>query len=85
VFFTESSPAGVPASLRHRREQAERIMNALRAGILILLALAAIAYAPSLSSRLDTANVLLLIPTLSWTVAQYLLWYRKSHCPPGCL
>ncbi|MEO5902682.1 MAG: histidine kinase [Gemmatimonadaceae bacterium] len=56
-------------------------MNALRAGILILLALAAIAYAPSLPGMLDRANLVLLVPTLSWTVAQYLLWYRESALP----
>lgn len=81
MFFRDSSSAGVPASLRHRREQAERIMNALRAGILILLALAAIAYAPSLPPRLDLVNLLLIVPALSWTVVQYLVWYRRAALP----
>jgi two-component sensor histidine kinase len=56
-------------------------MNGLRAGILVLLALAAVAYSPSLPRRLDVANMLLLGPTLFWTCVQYLLWYRNEHLP----
>ena len=56
-------------------------MNALRAGILGLLALAAMAYSPALPARLDVANLLLIVPTLSWTVGQYLLWYRHPTLP----
>lgn len=81
MLFTDSSSAGVPASLRYRREQAERKMNGLRAGILALLALAATAYAPSLPANLDTANLVLLVPMLAWTTGQYLLWYRRSPLP----
>ncbi|MEP6507873.1 MAG: histidine kinase [Gemmatimonadales bacterium] len=81
MIFSDSAAAGLPGSLRHRREQAERIMNALRAGILVLLALAAIAYAPSLAPRLNRSNLLVLAPTLWWTVAQYLLWYRRPFLP----
>lgn len=81
MFFSETPAAGVPASLRLRREQAERIMNALRAGILLTLALAAGAYSASLPPKLDVANLLLLAPTLIWTCAQYLLWYKKDHLP----
>lgn len=57
-------------------------MNGLRAGILIVLALAAIVYAPSLSPRLDRANLLVLAPALGWTAVQYLLWYRRPVLPP---
>ena len=56
-------------------------MNALRAAILTLLAAAALAYAPALSPELARANVVLLVPTLAWTVAQYLIWYRKAELP----
>ena len=38
-------------------------------------------YAPHLSPALNTANVLVLAPTLAWTVAQYLIWYRRPHLP----
>lgn len=81
MILNDSHSAVLPGSLQHRREQAERIMNALRAGILVLLALAAIAYAPSLAPRLDRANLLVLAPALTWTVAQYLLWYRRPSFP----
>ncbi len=81
MFFSEPPATGVPASLRHRREKAERSMNALRAGILVLLALAAVAYSPALPPRLDLANFFLLAPALAWTVGQYLLWYRNGTLP----
>lgn len=38
-------------------------------------------YAPHLSRELNTANVLVLAPTLLWTVAQYLIWYSRSELP----
>ncbi len=81
MFFSQPPLDGVPASLRHRREKAERSMNALRAAILVLLAFAAAAYSPSLPPRLDLANLVLLSPTLLWTAAQYLIWYRDEHLP----
>ena len=56
-------------------------MNALRAGILVMLALAAGAYSASLPPRLDIANLFLLAPALIWTGAQYLLWYKDEHLP----
>ncbi len=71
----------VPASLRHRRERAERIMNGLRAGILSLLGIAALVYSTALSPSLQLANALLLGPMLAWTCGQYLVWYRKPELP----
>src|SRR5687768_8509164 len=70
-----------PDALILRRDRAERILNGLRAGVLCLLGAAALAYAPSLSPELNRTNVLLLIPTLLWTVAQYVLWYRRPALP----
>ena len=70
-----------PDALRVRRDRAERILNGLRGGVLCLLGAAALAYAPSLSPELNRANVLLLIPTLLWTVGQYVLWYRRPALP----
>jgi len=70
-----------PQSLRLRRDRAERILNALRAAVVFLLTAAALMYAPHLSRELNVANVLVLIPTLAWTVAQYLLWYKRSELP----
>jgi len=81
MALTELTPATIPESLRHRREKAERIMNALRAGILLLLAIAALAYSPALDPALDRVNLLLLVPALAWTLGQYLVWYRKPQLP----
>ena len=71
----------IPLSLRLRRERAERIMNGLRGVILLLLAVAALVYAPALSPELDRVNAVLLLPALAWTFGQYLVWYRKDHLP----
>ena len=81
MILSSTPDSAIPASLRLRRESAERIMNALRAGILMLLAMAAIAYSTALSPELERANIILLAPTLSWTIAQYLIWYRDSQLP----
>src|SRR5688572_28620504 len=70
-----------PDALILRRDRAARILNGLRAGVLCLLGAAALAYAPSLSPELNRANVLLLIPTLLWTIGQYVLWYRRPGLP----
>ena len=56
-------------------------MNALRAGILVLLAMAAFAYATALAPELEHVNTILLAPTLAWTGAQYILWYRRPELP----
>jgi Histidine kinase len=79
-LFATSSFAP-PQSLRLRRDRAERILNGLRAAVVFLLTAAALMYAPHLSSALNTANVLVLGPTLLWTVAQYLIWYRRPELP----
>jgi hypothetical protein len=70
-----------PQSLRLRRDRAERILNALRAAVVFLLTAAALMYAPHLSHALNVANVVVLVPTLAWTVAQYLIWYKRSELP----
>jgi signal transduction histidine kinase len=78
---TKTSDFSSSDSLRLRRDRAERILNALRAGVLCLLGAAALAYAPSLSRELNETNVFILTPALLWTVAQYVLWYRRPLLP----
>lgn len=56
-------------------------MNGLRAAILLLLAGAALAYAPALSPSLQRANLFLLVPMLAWSFGQYLVWYRRDQLP----
>src|SRR5437764_6596082 len=79
-LFATSSFAP-PQSLRLRRDRAERILNGLRAAVVFLLTAAAMMYAPHLSRALNTAIVLVLGPPLLWTVAQYLIWYRRAELP----
>jgi hypothetical protein len=64
-----------------QREGAERQLNALRAAVLLLLGVAALIYAPSLTPALNRANVLVLGPSLLWTVAQYAILYRRERLP----
>ena len=64
-----------------QRERAERQLNAVRGGVLLLLVAAALVYAPSLTPGLNRANVLVLVPSLFWTIAQYLLFYRRPRLP----
>ena len=64
-----------------QRERAERLLNGVRAGVLGLLAVAALVYAPSLTPALNRVNVLVLAPTLAWTVAQYVIFYRHERLP----
>jgi len=79
LFSPASSPP--PASLRFRRDRAERILNGVRAAVVFLLTAAALMYAPHLPASLNLVNVLVLGPTLLWTVAQYLIWYRRPELP----
>lgn len=67
--------------LATERDRAERRLNGFRAIILVLLSIAAAAYAPTLSRTLNAVNLGLLTPMLIWTVAQYLLWYRRDRLP----
>src|SRR5450756_465027 len=76
-----SSSFAPPESLRLRRDRAERILNGLRAAVVFLLTASALMYAPHLSQSLNTANVLVLGPMLLWTIAQYLIWYRRPELP----
>jgi two-component sensor histidine kinase len=67
--------------LEELRDRAERQLNAVRAVVLALLAIAAFAYAPSLTPALRVVNVSILVPTLAWTLAQYLRWYDRPRLP----
>lgn len=68
-------------SLRHKRDSAERVLNGVRAVVLLLLAGAALAYRPELSRALNLTNLFVIAPALAWTGAQYLIWYRRPSLP----
>ena len=80
-LFSPSSTAPPPPSLRFRRDRAERILNGVRAAVVFLLAAAALMYAPHLPPSLNLVNISVLGPTLLWTVAQYLIWYKNPELP----
>ena len=67
--------------LEQHRARAERVLNRVRAGVLLLLATAALAYAPTLPRALNWANVAILAPTLAWTFAQWVLFARTEQLP----
>jgi hypothetical protein len=67
--------------LAQLRETAERQLNAVRAGVLALLATAALAYAPEITPALRLVNMSILVPMLAWTLGQYLGWYQRPRLP----
>jgi two-component sensor histidine kinase len=67
--------------LAELRDRAERQLNVVRVTVLGLLTIAALAYAPSLTTGLRRANILILVPALAWTIAQYRIWYRRPRLP----
>jgi signal transduction histidine kinase len=67
--------------LAAERDRAERRLNGVRVIVLVLLALAAAAYAPELPARLNRVNALVLLPMLGWTVLQYAVLYRRRVLP----
>lgn len=77
----EALPDTARRLLNARRDRAERLLNGVRAVVLLLLATAALAYAPSLPRALIRANVAVLVPMLLWTALQYLLFYRAPALP----
>ncbi len=80
--LAEGSPAvGMGEPLAELRDRAERRLNGVRAAVLALLATAALAYAPTLTPALRLVNVAILVPTLAWTLGQYLVWYRRPRLP----
>ncbi|HEX4933801.1 MAG TPA: hypothetical protein VFV33_11515, partial [Gemmatimonadaceae bacterium] len=64
------------------RDRAERALNVVRILVLILLAVAALLYAPSLTPALNRTNVVILLPTLAWAIVQIPLFHRRRRLPP---
>jgi hypothetical protein len=69
--------------LATERDRAERLLNAVRLVVLVLLCGAAAAYAPSLPRALNSVNASLLVITLSWTVGRIASYHRDRL--PGWL
>jgi two-component sensor histidine kinase len=75
-----SLPPGLDV-LDAERDRAERFLNAARVVVLVALAVAAAIYAPSLTPALNRVNLTVLVVTLTWTIGQYLLFYRRARLP----
>ena len=67
--------------LDRQRDRAERMLNRARLIVLVLLGVAALVYAPSLTPQLNRVNVSVLLPILGWTLLQGQLFYRRAHLP----
>jgi hypothetical protein len=67
--------------LAAERDRAERLLNAVRLVVLVLLFGAALAYAPSLPRPLNVVNASLLAVMMSWTVGQHRLFYHRDRLP----
>jgi two-component sensor histidine kinase len=75
---------GAGPLLELHRARAERMLNGVRALVLLLLLMAALAYAPTLPHALNLLNVFVLALTLAWTFAQWVL-FSRSELLPGWL
>ena len=67
--------------LDRQRDRAERMLNRARLIVLVLLGIAALVYAPSLTLPLNRVNVMVLVPILGWTLLQSQLFYRRPRLP----
>ena len=67
--------------LDRQRDRAERMLNRARLIVLVLLGVAALVYAPSLTPALNRVNVFVLVPILAWTLLQGELFYRRPRLP----
>ena len=67
--------------LDRQRDRAERMLNRARMIVLVLLGIAALVYAPSLTPALNRVNVAVLVPIFAWTLLQGELFYRRPHLP----
>lgn len=69
------------ALLAAERDRAERQLNMVRALTVGALALAAAAYAPQLSRRVNIVNAGVIVPVAAWTILQYALLYSRETLP----
>jgi two-component sensor histidine kinase len=69
------------AVLDGQRDRAERMLNRARLIVLVLLGIAALVYAPSLTHALNWVNISVLVPILAWTILQGELFYRLPRLP----
>ncbi len=73
-------PSGF-AVLEGERDRAERFLNGVRVVVLVVLAVAAAIYAPTLTPALNRMNLVVLSVSLAWATAQVPMFYRASRLP----
>ena len=76
-----TAAVGHSSVLDEERDRAERKVNSVRGLVLVVLAVAAAAYAPVLPRQVNILNAAVLIPTLAWTVGQAALFYQRVALP----
>ena len=65
--------------LAEERIRAERLLNRVRAAVLLLMGGAALLYAPRITRDLSVINVAILVPMIVWTIAQHALYHRQDR------
>ncbi len=79
--FANDPDESIGALLRAEHARAERLLNHVRGGVLLLLGAAAIVYAPALTAALVRVNILVFTPMLLWTAFQELRYHRPHYAP----
>jgi signal transduction histidine kinase len=67
--------------LETERVRSERLLNGVRAIVLVLLSGGALLYSNWLTPELNTVNVSVLLPMLVWTLGQQVAFHRGRHAP----
>jgi signal transduction histidine kinase len=83
---TPDTPTSVIAQLTTHlldveRVRSERVLNGVRAVVLVLLAAVSALYATRLTPSLNRVNLGVLLPMLLWTVGQQAFFHRRGHAP----
>lgn len=79
--FMHTAVDGPSRVLDEERDRAERKVNTVRGMVLVVLAIAAAAYASVLPRSLNIVNAVLLAPMLVWTIAQAWWFLRRPVLP----
>ena len=72
----------VEALLAAEHARAEDRLNRARGLVVLVLGVAALLYAPSLTPSLVSVNLGVFIPMLAWTVFQHVRYHRRHRTPP---
>lgn len=67
--------------LDQHRSEAERLLNGMRAVVLLLLAATGAFYSKELPAAVNRVNVLLLVPIFAWTIGQWIAFRGRAQLP----